>query len=154
MPASIEENVMLARLRGGGSALVSALTLASCTAAHVAAQPDGASVDAMSSGRFWALMGGLMGLVGVIFAGRALTRSAAASSVERGRREALVALAAGLIGSAVGGLVVARSEGGVGTGHGRGGAIVAIALGTIAVLLAVLALARTRRLTSENRRSP
>jgi len=122
--------------------LVAMPTLA---AAQVSVQPAAASVYAMSSGRLWATLAAVLGLIGVVIGGLALARPAGRFGTAAGRLGAIVALAAGLSGIALGGLVVATSAGGVGTGHGRGGAIVALVVGLIATAVGGMALARSRR---------
>jgi hypothetical protein len=94
-------------------------------------------IYAMSLGRLGAIVGVLLGLMGVVMGGLALARSSA--------RRAAAGVKAGLIGLALGGLIWVTSSGGVGTGKGVGGAIVAMAVGLLGTILGGLALARSRR---------
>ncbi len=128
-----------------GAALLGGVGLAAPAAAHVPVQPAAASVYDMSSGRLGAIVAAVLGLIGVVIGGLALTRPAGRFGTGSGRLGAIVALAAGLIGMALGGLVVATADGGIGTGNGLGGAIVALVVGLIAVVLGGLALARSPR---------
>ena len=57
------------------AALLGGFGLVTPAAAHVLAQPDPASVYAMSSGRLGAIVAGLVGLTGVVLGGLALARS-------------------------------------------------------------------------------
>jgi hypothetical protein len=116
--------------------------LAAPAAAHVSVA---AAVYTMTPGRLGAIVAALVGLIGVVIGGRALTRSAGRIGTGSGRSGAIVALVAGLIGMALGGLVVATSDGGIGTGNGLAGAIVALVVGVISMALGGLALARSRR---------
>ena len=82
---------------------------------------------ALTTGRLWSVLAGLLGLAGVAAGGWALARSA--------RRAAVVALVAGVAGAAVGGLVVIAAQGGPGTGYGIVGGYVALVVGLVAVVL-------------------
>ena len=129
------------------AALLGGLGLVTPAAAHVLAQPDPASVYAMSSGRLWSLVAALLGLAGAVIGGLALARSGRIGTGS-GRRGAIVALAAGLAGAAIGGMVVAAAaaaNGGPGTGYGIVGGFVALVVGLIGMVLGGLALARSRR---------
>jgi hypothetical protein len=133
------------RIRMRSFALVSALALAGCQAAHASGVADAPGITALSSGRLAAVVAALVGLAGVVIGGRALAHTSARVRTGNEHRTAIVAVVAGLIGTAVGGLVMTTAAGGVGTGNGVGGAIVAMVVGSIGVLLGGLALVRFRR---------
>lgn len=130
-----------------GSALLWLFVLAAPAAAHASVQPSAADVSTMSAGRLGATTAAVLGLVGVIVAGLALTRPTGRFGTGSGRLGANVALSTGLIAMALGGVVTATADGGLGTGNGLGGAVVALGVGATAVILGGLALARTRRTT-------
>jgi hypothetical protein len=134
----------LGRIPGRAVLLLYGLALAGCIAAHTSGQPNAPGIDALSSGRAAALVGGLVGLTGAVMGGLALARSGRLGTGD-GRRRAMLAIAAGLFGMALGGLVATTSPGGIGSGNGVGGAIVAMVVGLIGVVLGGLALARFRR---------
>ena len=125
--------------------LVGGFGLAAPAAAHVSDQPAAATVYTMSPGRIGAIVAAVVGLIGVVIGGLALSRSAGRISTANGRRGAVVALVLGPIGLVVGGLVVATADGGLGTGNGLGGGIVAMMVGLIGMALGGLALTRYRR---------
>ena len=127
------------------AALVGASALAAPAAAHVSDQLAAASVYTMSPGRIGAIAAAVVGLIGAIIGGLALSRSAGRISTGSGRRGAIVALVLGPIGLVIGGLVVATADGGLGTGKGLGGGIVAMMVGLIGMALGGLALARSHR---------
>jgi hypothetical protein len=95
----------------------------------------------ITAGRAQSLAGLAVGLIGVIFGGLALARSAG----DKRRSRGIVALIAGLIGMVVSGLHLATTTGAIGTGSGKLGAIVALVVGLIGVALGGLAIARARR---------
>jgi peptidoglycan/LPS O-acetylase OafA/YrhL len=103
-----------------------------------------ADVYGLTAGRFWSLVAALIGLVGVLIGGLAVSRS---RRLDAGlwRHGPVTALAAGLVGMAVGGLVVAAADGGPGTGYGIVGGYVALVVGLVAVALGGLTLTRLRR---------
>jgi hypothetical protein len=125
-------------LAAAAAALVGAFGLVAPAAAQVAAGGTG-----IGSGRLLPTVAAVVGLVGVILGGLALSRSAGRTG--NGRREAIAAEVAGLISVVVGGLHAANSAGGVGTGNGLAGAIVAVVVGLISMVLGGLTLARSRR---------
>jgi hypothetical protein len=92
----------------------------------------------IGSGRLWANVAAVLGLISVSIGGIALARSARFWSV--------VALTVGLTGVVLSGLHLAYSAGGFGTGNGRLGAIVALVVGLSGVVLGAMTLARSRRL--------
>ena len=102
-----------------------------------------AGVVGPGSGRAGASLAAVVGLIGVVFGGRALARSAGRGGT--GRNGAIVALVLGLIGTVLAGLHLATNTGAIGTGHGRAGAIVALVLGPTGMVLGGLARARSRR---------
>ncbi|MDH2425383.1 DUF6223 family protein [Sphaerisporangium sp. TRM90804] len=118
--------------------------LAAPAAARVSALLAPVSSYTMTPGRVWAMVGTLIGLVGAVAGGRALTRARRAGAGD-GRRGAVVALVAGLVGAAVGGMVVAAAEGGPSTGYGIVGGFIALLIGVIAMVLGGLVLNRARR---------
>ena len=125
--------------------LVGGFGLAAPAAGRVSDQPAAASFYTMSPGRIGAIVAAVVGLIGAVIGGLALSRSAGRISTGNGRRGAVVALVLGPIGLVVGGLVVATADGGLGTGNGLGGGIVAMMVGLIGMALGGLALARSRR---------
>jgi hypothetical protein len=139
-----KQDMMFGTVRARGLALLGALVLAGCEAAHASAEPAAPGVYFMSLGRSAALVAALLGLTSVVIGGRALARSAGRIPPRDRRRRASLALAAGLLGIALGGLVVATAPGGIGTGNGLGGGIVAMGVGLIGMLVGGLALARAR----------
>jgi hypothetical protein len=124
-----------------------ALQFAHPAAAHAVAR----STDAytLTAGRSWSVVAALLGVVGVVLGGLALTRStrriSTSTGAGTGSARAVAAMAAGLAGAVIGGLIVATADGGPGTGSGIVGGFVALVVGLIAMLLGGLALARTRR---------
>ena len=127
------------------AALVGGFGLGAPAAAHVSDQPAAASFYTMSPGRIGAIVAAVVGLIGAVIGGLALSRSAGRISTGSGRRGAIVALVLGPIGLVIGGLVVATAKGGLGTGNGLGGGMVAIMVGLIGMALGGLALARLQR---------
>ena len=126
------------------AALVGGFALAAPAAAHVSDQPA-ASVYTISPGRIGAIAAAVVGLIGAVIGGLALSRSAGRIGTGNGRRGAIVALVLGPIGLVIGGLVVATADGGLGTGNGLGGGIVSMMVGLIGMALGGLALSRSRR---------
>jgi hypothetical protein len=115
-------------------------------------QPAVVGIIGTSSGRLGAASATLLGLIGVVLAGRALSRARGGTRPGDGlgatdRRDggAVVAVALGTIALVVGGAMAATSDGGVGTGDGVAGAVAAAVLGLIAVALGALARARGRQ---------
>lgn len=92
----------------------------------------------LGTGRGWANLAALIGLISLVIGGFALARSALTGSI--------ISLALALAGVVLSGLHIAYSTGGFGTGNGRLGAIVALVLGLIGVAVGVMGLARARRL--------
>ena len=86
----------------------------------------------------------LVGLIGAIVGGMALSRSVRRIG-GHGRRGAIVAMVMGPIALLIGGVVVVTADGGLGTGNGLAGGVVAIVVGLIGMALGRLALARSRR---------
>lgn len=98
----------------------------------------------ITSGRLWAIVAGVVGLMSVVIGWLALARSARASGSMR--RGATVALVAGLIGMVLSGLRLVLTAGSsIGTGSGKLGAIVALVLGMTGMVLGWLGLNRSRR---------
>ncbi|WP_431677961.1 DUF6223 family protein [Kitasatospora sp. KL5] len=114
--------------------------------AHATVQ-QAAGVLTMSAGRLGAVVAALLAVVGVVAAGRALSRSRGRTGGGggAGRSGAVLALVSGPAGMALGGLVAATASGGLGTGNGLGGAVVALLVGLVATVLGGLALTRSRR---------
>lgn len=98
-----------------------------------------AAITGMTSGRLGPTLTALVGLIGVISGGLALTRSGGRPAA------AVVASVAGSISVVLGGLFAATADGGPGTGNGILGAAIAVVLGLIATILGGCALARARR---------
>ncbi|ONM49845.1 DUF6223 family protein [Nocardia donostiensis] len=92
----------------------------------------------LTAGRFWSLVGVVVGLVGVTIGVRALIH-------RTGSRSAITALAAGVVGLVIGGLVVVAAEGGPGTGYGIVGGFLALAVGLVATALGAVGLMRSLR---------
>ncbi|WP_272944078.1 DUF6223 family protein [Actinopolymorpha alba] len=97
------------------------------------------------SGRFGAIVAGVVGLISLVIGGLALARSAGRFGTGNGRAGAIAAAGVGLSGMVLSVLHLAGSAGGFGTGNGRAGAIVALVVGLIGVNLGGLTLARSRR---------
>lgn len=116
---------------------------------HLFAAPAAAHIFAAGaygpgSGRFGAIVAGVVGLISVAVGGLALARSAA--------RIGVGALLVGLTGMVLGAWHLVRSADGFGTGNGRAGAIVAVVVALIGMSLGGLALARSRRAGSPGHR--
>jgi hypothetical protein len=116
-------------------------------AAH-ASEPGATTVYGLTVRRLWASIAAMLGLLGVIVGGLALTRRAGGLSTAP-ERLAIVAFAAGLVAVINGGLNLAVATGGPGSGNGVVGAAAALVLGLIALTLGGLGLARRRRTALE-----
>lgn len=130
------------------AALFGGLVYAVLVAAHVS-EPAATTVYGLTLRRLWARTAAVLALVGVIFGGLALARSANRFGTASGRLGAIVTLVAGLIAVVNGGLNLAIANGGPGTGNGVVGGAAALVLGLIALTLGGAALARCRRTTLE-----
>ena len=129
-------------LAAAAVAVIAGVVLMTSVAAQVPVQPSAGRVYSMGPGRIAAVVGVVVGLVGIVNGGRILSRSAHSMAPARRRRRAIVAMALGSIGLVIGGLVVASADGGVGTGNGVGGAVLAMIVGLAGVALGGLAFAR------------
>jgi hypothetical protein len=127
-------------------ALIGAVGLARPAAAQASEQPPAVNAYTLTPERIAASGAALVGLIGAVIGGRALSRSAGRIGTLNGRRGAIVALVLGPIGLIIGGLVVATADGGLGTGNGLGGGIVAMVVGLVGIALGGLALARSGRI--------
>ncbi|MGC4942246.1 DUF6223 family protein [Kribbella sp. DT2] len=127
-----------------GAVLISGLMLAEPAAAAPAVQPAAASFYTLSVGRVGASLAAVVGLLGAVSGGLALTRTTGKGHIGNWTRRngAVAALGAGLVAVVVGGSIAATADGGLGTGNGLGGAYVAVLVGLIAVTLGWLARAR------------
>jgi hypothetical protein len=111
--------------------------------------PAFAAITIMGSGRLGPTVSALIGLIGTVIGGIALSRanrrigSDARGGAIRERTLATAALVAGAISVVCGGLFLATADGGPGTGNGVVGSVAALVLGVIAIVLG--GLARTRR---------
>jgi len=117
-------------------------------AAHVS-EPGAVTVYGLTARRLWASIAALLGLLGVIVGGLALTRRAARLETAPDRLAIAVALVAGLIAIINGGLNVIVATGGPGTGNGVVGGAAALVLGLTALMLGGIGLARRRRTAME-----
>ncbi|MGW1848095.1 DUF6223 family protein [Streptomyces sp. NPDC001966] len=127
-----------------GAGLIGGFVLAEPAAADPSVQPVAASVYTLSVGRIGSSLAALVGLLGAVNGGLAMTRPTGQGHIGtwvRGKG-AVTALVAGLIAVAVGGAVAATADGGLGTGNGLGGAYVAMLVGLVAVTLGWLARSR------------
>jgi hypothetical protein len=131
-------------LRRAITGVIAGYGLAAGAAAQVSAQPAAATVYTMTPERIAAGTAAVVGLIGAVIGGLALTRSVRRIG-NHGRRGAIVALGLGPIGLVLGGLVVVTADGGVGTGNGLAGGVVAMVVAVIGIALGGLALARSRR---------
>jgi hypothetical protein len=104
------------------------------------------AVSGIGSGRLLPTLAAVLGLMGVVTGGLALTRS---RRLHNGRAGAIGASALGLASLAIGGIHASNSAGSFGTGNGLAGAIVAIVLGLVGIVLGGLAIARYRRFELE-----
>jgi hypothetical protein len=126
------------------AALFAGLVHAVLVAAHLS-EPAATTVYGLKARRLWATTSAGLGLVGVIFGGLALRRSAGRIETGKGRKRATVALVVGLIAMVNGGLNWAVATAGPGTGNGVVGGAVALVLGLIAIALGGLVQARSHR---------
>ncbi|WP_079911021.1 DUF6223 family protein [Paenibacillus sp. 32352] len=106
---------------------------------------NGNVVYGFTTGRLWAAMDALVGLISAIIGGLSLARSAGRIGNGSGRRGAIVAIVMAVVVIVYAGLHLTNFTGDFGTGSGKAGAIVAIVMGLTGVVLAGLTLARTRR---------
>ncbi|MBB3128364.1 hypothetical protein FHS19_003018 [Paenibacillus rhizosphaerae] len=120
------------------SALLLAPTIASAEATH------GNVVYGFTTGRLWATLDAVLGLISAVIGGLSLARSVRRIG-NGGRNGSIVAMVLGLIvlGYAVVHLTIFTGD--FGTGAGRAGAIIAIVLGLTGMALAGLTFARSRR---------
>jgi Family of unknown function (DUF6223) len=102
-------------------------------------------VNGLTSKRQFALVALGMGLISVIFGGRAFRKSASQVSVIKGKRGQIVAIVTGLMAVIGGGWSLATANGGPGSGNGVLGSAQALVLGLAGILLGGLAMARFRR---------
>ncbi|WP_163858631.1 DUF6223 family protein [Paenibacillus elgii] len=109
------------------------------------AEVTNGTVYGLTTGRLWATMDAVVGLISAVIGGLSLARSTGRFGTGSGRRGAIVAGVMALIVIVYAGLHLANFTGGFGTGSGRAGAIVAIVMGLIGMVLAGLTLARSRR---------
>ena len=91
------------------AALVGGFALAAPAAAHVSDQPA-ASVYTISPGRIGAIAAAVVGLIGAVIGGLALSRSAGRIGTGNGLGGGIVSMMVGLIGMALGGLALSRSR--------------------------------------------
>ena len=129
-------------LSAAAAALLGQVGLAAPATTHVSLA---AGVIGPGSGRAGASLAAVVGLIGVVIGGLALSRSAGRIGPGNGRNGAIVALAFALISTVLAGLHLATNPGGIGTGHGRAGAIVALVLGLSGMVVGGVARARSRR---------
>jgi len=99
-----------------------------------------ASITLMGSGRVGPTLAAMIGLIGTVIAGRALTRTNhrtdSDSEVGANREHsAATALALGAVSLVLGGMFLAAADGGPGTGNGVVGSCAALLLGPIAIVL-------------------
>lgn len=129
--------------------LFGGLVYAVLVAAHVS-EPGSITVYGLTARRLWATIAAMLGLLGVIVGGLALTRRAGRRLGTAPERLAIiVAFAAGLIAVINGGLNLAVATGGPGTGNGVVGGAAALVLGLTALTIGALGLARRRRTALE-----
>jgi hypothetical protein len=117
-------------------------------AAHVA-DPGAVTVYGLTARRLWATLAAMLGLLGAIVGGLALTRRAGRLGTASKQLAIMVALVAGLIAVINGGLNLAVATGGPGTGNGVVGGAAALVLGLTALTFGALGLARRRRTVLE-----
>ncbi|GIH22618.1 hypothetical protein Aph01nite_09280 [Acrocarpospora phusangensis] len=101
--------------------------------AHVIAQPSDVTAYALTAGRLWSMVAGLLGLAGAAVGGLTLARPN--GRIGRSGRGGAVALLAGLAGVVIGGVVVAVADGGPGSGSGIVGGVLALVVGLVAMIL-------------------
>jgi len=126
------------------AALFAGLVHVVLVATHLS-EPAAATVPGLTPRRVWATTVIVLGLVGVVIGGLALSRPAGRFGSASGPLGAIAALVAGSIAAVNGGLVLAMASGGPGTGNGVVGGAAALVLGVIGTALGGLALARSRR---------
>jgi len=126
------------------AALFAGLVHVVLVATHLS-EPAAATVRGLTPRRVWATTVIVLGLVGVVIGGLALSRPAGRFGSASGPLGAIAALVAGSIAAVNGGLVLAMASGGPGTGNGVVGGAAALVLGVIGTALGGLALARSRR---------
>ncbi|ACL66406.1 conserved hypothetical protein [Anaeromyxobacter dehalogenans 2CP-1] len=131
------------------AALVAIVALAApaAAAAQVSDPPGPVAAYTLTPQRITAQVGVLVGLIGAVGGGLALSRAARSVGRER-RRGAALALVMGPLAAIIGGQVVATAKGGLGTGQGLAGGVVAVVVGMIATALGALARVRSRRTAS------
>ncbi|UUZ92620.1 DUF6223 family protein [Paenibacillus sp. P25] len=117
--------------------LVPTIAFAEATAGNV--------VYGFTTGRLWASIDAVAGLISAVIGGLSLARSAGRIGTGSGRRGAIAAGVTGLIVIAYALLHLTLYTGDFGTGAGRAGAIIAIVMGLTGMVLAGLTLARSRR---------
>lgn len=117
-------------------------------AAHVS-EPGSMTVYGLTPRRLWATIAAMLGLLGVIVGGLALTRRAGRLGTAPERLAIIVAFVAGLVAVINGGLNLAVATGGPGTGNGVVGGAAALVLGLTALTLGGVGLARRRRTAME-----
>jgi hypothetical protein len=100
------------------AAVIGAFGFAAPAAAQVSDQTPAVSVYTLTPERLTASVAAVVGLIGAVIGGRAVTRSAGRIGTVNGRRGAIVALVMGPIGLIMGGMIVATADGGLGTGNG------------------------------------
>lgn len=106
-------------------------------------QDRNAYVKGITSGRAFALVGGVVGLTSLIIGWRAKARSKA--NTGKGRTAATVALALALTSIVLSIVHLSTSAGAVfGSGSGKAGALVALALASIGIIFSGLALRKKR----------
>ncbi|WNC13008.1 DUF6223 family protein [Brevibacillus brevis] len=115
------------------------------TIASAAATYGNGGYEIITTGRIWATIDALVGLINTVLAGLSLARSAGRFGTGSGRRGAMIAVVVGLIVIAYAMLHLTIFTGDFGTGSGRAGAIIAIVMGLTSMVLAGLTLARSRR---------
>lgn len=98
----------------------------------------------LTSGRLWATMDAVVGLISAVIGGLSLVRSVRRIG-NGGRNGAIVAMVLGVIVIAYAGVHLTIFTGDFGTGAGRAGAIIAIMMGLTGMVPAGLTLARFRR---------
>ncbi|WP_206067560.1 DUF6223 family protein [Nonomuraea composti] len=126
---------------------MSVLSLLAATDANLLAQPEPVAAYSMTSGRLWSLVAALLGVVGVVAGGLALTR-ARRTGGGSARTWSVAALATGVAGAVIGAVVVAAAKGGPGTGYGIVGGYLAVLVGLAATAVGGLALTRLRHRTT------
>jgi hypothetical protein len=124
--------------------LFSGLVYGVLVAAHVS-ESGSMTVYGLTARRLWATIAAMLGLLGVIVGGLALTRRAGRLGTAPERLAIIVAFVAGVAAAINGGLNLAVATGGPGTGNGVVGGAAALVLGLTALTLGGVGLARRRR---------